>query len=38
MANFASSILDLPYRSTDANADLSYVANKDKIPPHRHPP
>ena len=33
VANFASSILDLPYRSTDSNADLSYVANKEKIPP-----
>lgn len=33
VANFASSILDLPYRSTDSNADLSYVANKDRIPP-----
>ncbi len=33
VANFASAILDLPYRSTDANAELSYVAHKGQIPP-----
>ena len=31
VANFASSILDLPYRSSANDADRSYVANTTKI-------
>ena len=33
VANFASSILDLPYRSSANDADRSYMANPDLIPP-----
>ena len=33
VANFASSILDLPYRSSASDADRSYVANSENIPP-----
>ena len=33
VANFASSILDLPYRSSANDADRSYLANPDLIPP-----
>ncbi len=33
VANFASSILDLPYRSSANDADRSYSANPDLVPP-----
>ena len=33
VANFASSILDLPYRSSANDADRSYVANPERVPP-----
>ena len=33
VANFASSILDLPYRSSASDADRTYMANPEKIPP-----
>ena len=33
VANFASSILDLPYRSSANDADRSYVANPARVPP-----
>ncbi len=32
VANFASSILDLPYRSSASDADRTYMANTDRIP------
>ena len=37
VANFASSILDLPYRSSASDADRTYMANPDKIPPRGTP-
>ncbi len=37
VANFASSILDLPYRSSASDADRSYVAHSDRIPPRGTP-
>ena len=33
VANFASAILDLPFASTANDADRSFVANTDQIPP-----
>ncbi len=33
VANFASAILDLPYRSSANDADRSYVANPERVPP-----
>ena len=32
VANFASSILDLPYRSSANDADRSYIANPERVP------
>ncbi len=32
VANFASAILDLPFRSSASDADRSYVANPDRVP------
>ncbi len=37
VANFASSILDLPYRSSASDADRAYVANPEKVPPKGTP-
>ena len=37
VANFASAILDLPYRSSASDADRSYVANPEKVPPRGTP-
>jgi hypothetical protein len=33
VANFANAILDLPFASTASDADRSYVAHTDRIPP-----
>lgn len=33
VANFASAILDLPYRSSSSDAERAYVANPERIPP-----
>ncbi|MHC5537787.1 YdjY domain-containing protein, partial [Singulisphaera rosea] len=33
VANFANSILDLPFASTSNDADRTFVANSDQIPP-----
>jgi len=33
VANFPASILDLPIRSSPSDADRSFVANPDKVPP-----
>ena len=33
VANFASSILDLPYRSSSSDAERSYVVNTEQVPP-----
>lgn len=33
VANFATSILDLPYRSSASDADRTYMAHTDRIPP-----
>ena len=37
VANFASAILDLPYRSSANDADRSYAANPERIPPKGTP-
>ena len=37
VANFASSILDLPYRSSANDADRTYMADPDRIPPQGTP-
>jgi len=33
VANFASSVIDVPFESTDKNALLEFVANEQRIPP-----
>ena len=33
VSNFASSVIDVPFESTDANARLEFEANTDAIPP-----
>ena len=33
VANFGSSILDLPYRSSASDADRAYAASPDRVPP-----
>lgn len=37
VANFASSILDLPYRSSASDADRSYIVNTEQVPPRGTP-
>jgi hypothetical protein len=34
VANFANAILDLPFASTANDADRSFVANTEQVPPH----
>lgn len=37
VANFASAILDLPYRSSANDADRTYAANPERVPPKGTP-
>ena len=37
VANFASAILDLPYRSSANDADRTYMANAERVPPRGTP-
>ncbi len=37
VANFSSAILDLPFASTANDAERSFVANTERIPPHGTP-